>query len=109
MQQQAEALSEEKRELEGLRDELSSEVAALSQRAEALAESAEALLSEKYSAQKKVSGYTALLAVDDKSIEVARHRGRAWKRRGGCRRSVTRCRAWMLLKFVCKPEALHRR
>ena len=56
MQQQAEALSEEKRKLEGLREELSSEVAALSQRAEALAESAEALLSEKYSAQKKVSG-----------------------------------------------------
>ncbi|CAK0771388.1 hypothetical protein CVIRNUC_003856 [Coccomyxa viridis] len=54
MQQQAEALSEEKRKLEGLRDELSSEVAALSQRAEALAESAEALLSEKYSAQKKL-------------------------------------------------------
>ena len=90
MQQQAEALSEEKRELEGLRDELSSEVAALSQRAEALAESAEALLSEKYSAQKKVSGYrafqqrthagprkascAALPAVHGESIEVARHR-----------------------------------
>ncbi len=92
MQQQAEALSEEKRELEGLRDELSSEVAALSQRAEALAESAEALLSEKYSAQKKVNGFrafqqrshaspakalcAALLAVRDELIEVARHRGR---------------------------------
>ena len=124
MQQQAEALSEEKRELEGLRDELSSEVAALSQRAEALAESAEALLSEKYSAQKKVSGLrafqqrthaspakalcAALPAFDDELIEVARHRARALKRRDGCERSVTQCRAWMLLKFVCNHEALHR-
>ena len=60
MQQQAETLSEEKRKLEGLRDELYSEVAALSQRAEALAESAEGLLSEKYNAQKQVSDLQAL-------------------------------------------------
>lgn len=60
MQQQAETLSEEKRKLEGLRDELNSEVAALSQRAEALAESAEGLLSEKYNAEKQVSDLQAL-------------------------------------------------
>ena len=104
MQQQAEVLSEEKRKLEGLRDELSSEVAALSQRAEALAESAEALLSEKYSAQKKVSDLkafqrtthagpgkascAALPAFYEKPIEVARNRDHALKRRGGCRRCV---------------------
>ena len=60
MQQQAEALSEEKRRLEGIRDELSSEVAVLSERAEALAESAEALLSEKYTAQRKVGDLQAI-------------------------------------------------
>ena len=59
MQQQAETLSGEKRKLEGLCDELNSEIAALSQRAEALAETAEGLLSEKYSAQTRVSDLQA--------------------------------------------------
>ncbi len=54
LQQQAERLSEEKRGLEQVMDELSSENEQLRQRAEALADSAEALLSEKYATQKKV-------------------------------------------------------
>lgn len=62
LQQQAEQLSEEKRGLEQVRDELSSENEQLRQRAEALADSAEALLSEKYATQKKVHTLTILCA-----------------------------------------------